>query len=152
MHAGTRVETLRTGRGGTIAYASKYAAKATQKKVPLEYLNCGRFWGITGERRLVSAATSLRVTDANRSRLPSLMESFENEIAQLELSGRVKRIHTTRPGSWSFYSLDELGQNALCIKMREFLEFAKFEPCNRVGQDFFSDCEIMHDDDWFMKI
>lgn len=44
LAAGTRVEKLRSTRGGA-RYVTKYAQKAKQKHVPKEYRNCGRFWG-----------------------------------------------------------------------------------------------------------
>lgn len=46
--AGTRIEYIRIGRAGTISYASKYAAKATQKDVPPGFEDVGRFWGAVG--------------------------------------------------------------------------------------------------------
>jgi hypothetical protein len=55
LSAGTRVEKLLAGKKGTIAYARKYAAKQSQKLVPTEYRNVGRFWGVSGVRRTESA-------------------------------------------------------------------------------------------------
>lgn len=46
LGAGTRVERLRSPRGGA-RYAVKYATKMRQKSVPAGYRNCGRFWGHT---------------------------------------------------------------------------------------------------------
>jgi hypothetical protein len=63
--AGTRVETIRAGRKGTIAYASKYAAKAEQKEVPENYDNVGRFWGVTGRRSCLSADTFVKANEAD---------------------------------------------------------------------------------------
>lgn len=40
-----------------MAYASKYAAKLTQKSVPEGYENVGRFWGVTGVRSVLAADT-----------------------------------------------------------------------------------------------
>lgn len=57
LRAGTRVEFIRSGRAGTISYASKYAAKQEQKAVPQDYENVGRFWGVYGRRAVVSAST-----------------------------------------------------------------------------------------------
>ena len=58
-HAGTRIEKLRAGRKGTISYASKYAAKQAQKEIPDFLKNTGRFWGVSGCKWRVSAATTL---------------------------------------------------------------------------------------------
>lgn len=57
LRAGTRTELLRSGRRGTMAYASKYAAKLAQKSVPEGYENVGRFWGVTGVRAVLAADT-----------------------------------------------------------------------------------------------
>lgn len=57
LHAGTRIEALRSGKGGTISYATKYAVKQQQKVVPIEYDNVGRFWGVSGARATLSADT-----------------------------------------------------------------------------------------------
>lgn len=57
LRAGTRIETIRAGKSGIMAYASKYAAKHEQKEVPPDYERVGRFWGVTGRRDTTSAAT-----------------------------------------------------------------------------------------------
>lgn len=57
LRAGTRIETIRSGRHGTVSYASKYAAKHEQKEIPDFLKNTGRFWGISGDRLAVAAAT-----------------------------------------------------------------------------------------------
>jgi hypothetical protein len=53
--AGTRIEALRSGRYGTVSYATKYAAKIEQKLVPPNFVNVGRFWGVYGDRRCLAA-------------------------------------------------------------------------------------------------
>ncbi len=57
LAAGTRIEKLKTGKGGLISYANKYAAKQCQKIVPAGYENVGRFWGVSGDRATLSADT-----------------------------------------------------------------------------------------------
>jgi len=75
--AGTRVETIRAGRQGTIAYASKYAAKAEQKEVPENYDSVGRFWGVTGRRACLSADTFVQANEAMHPNVkPSLNRMF----------------------------------------------------------------------------
>jgi len=56
FRAGTRIEELRSGRAGTVSYATKYAAKAEQKVVPEGFENVGRFWGVSGCRRVDEAS------------------------------------------------------------------------------------------------
>jgi len=63
LHAGTRVEFLREGKAGTVAYASKYAVKMEQKQVPEGFENVGRFWGVFGRRTLLSATTFVDTTE-----------------------------------------------------------------------------------------
>lgn len=62
LAAGTRVEKLAAGRGGTISYASKYANKQAQKLVPPGYEHVGRFWGVSGYRATMSADTFVSVS------------------------------------------------------------------------------------------
>ncbi len=64
LRAGTRVEKLTAGRGGTISYASKYAAKQYQKEVPVGYENVGRFWGVSGYRATMAADTFVTAEQA----------------------------------------------------------------------------------------
>lgn len=122
LYAGTRVESLRTGRGGTISYAAKYAAKQTQKVVPVDFLNVGRFWGVTGNRNLVSAAISVRVTPQNTSELSETFKQCEERLKRGEKAGHLKRVRTVRAGSFSFYALDSIGMDTLRIQMRGFVE------------------------------
>ena len=63
LHAGTRTEYLHSGRGGTISYASKYAAKQEQKDVPENFENVGRFWGVHGRRSVMSASTFVETSE-----------------------------------------------------------------------------------------
>lgn len=48
LAAGTRIERFREGRTGASVYASKYAAKSSQKCVPVGFDDVGRFWGVSG--------------------------------------------------------------------------------------------------------
>ncbi len=48
LGAGTSVEAWRGDQISAGVYAAKYAAKATQKDVPKEYRQVGRFWGAFG--------------------------------------------------------------------------------------------------------
>lgn len=63
LAAGTRTEAIRSGRWGTCAYASKYAAKSEQKLVPPNFENCGRFWGVCGNRKCLSATIEFQAFD-----------------------------------------------------------------------------------------
>lgn len=56
--AGTRTEALKSGRDGMSSYAWKYASKNVQKNLPSNILAAGRWWGISGCRKVVEAAIS----------------------------------------------------------------------------------------------
>jgi hypothetical protein len=80
MLAGTRVERIRSGRGGTASYAKKYAQKQEQKIVPNGYDNVGRFWGISGDRSVVSATTFVDVNVGKDSKVKKQKESIDKTI------------------------------------------------------------------------
>ena len=54
--AGTRIESIKAKRAGTISYASKYAVKSEQKVVPESFGWSGRFWGVCGLRSTMAAS------------------------------------------------------------------------------------------------
>lgn len=56
--SGTSIEKIRAGRNGTAKYARKYAAKHAQKEIPSGFLNAGRFWGVSGNKKVLSATTT----------------------------------------------------------------------------------------------
>jgi hypothetical protein len=94
--AGTRIEAIRSGKHGMVSYALKYAAKADQKEIPANYVNCGRFWGIYGSRAH-HAATLLFCTKTTKK---SLHESFLNELRPI-LQNAGTKIRAKRYGSYT---------------------------------------------------
>lgn len=94
--AGTRIEKIRCGRRGTCSYASKYAAKAAQKQVPEDYKNCGRFWGIYGDRSTVEATIFIR----GKYKADPMHKKFRNELKAALFGVKVNRIH---PGHSCYY-------------------------------------------------
>jgi len=58
VKCGTNIQSLRGDRRSVLAYAAKYAAKSEQKTMPGLYKDkgAGRWWGIVGNRSIVSAA------------------------------------------------------------------------------------------------
>lgn len=91
LRIGTRIEKLRGGRGATCSYASKYAAKLSQKSVPECFLNVGRFWGISGNRRVVSADTT--VTDEqiqDNEEIQATVSSIKSIITGLNSKNEAK--------------------------------------------------------------
>lgn len=94
LKAGTSIEALKSGRHGTCAYASKYAAKAEQKVIPPNYFNSGRFWGIEGLRTCMSATIFVHEDMINspvyvtfRAELKELLAKHKAEARALSLRG-----------------------------------------------------------------
>lgn len=90
LAAGTRTEFLRSGRAGTISYASKYAQKAEQKEVPENFKNVGRFWGIFGRRGTVSADAFVSRTESDMLKSKSSLNSFWKLVNQLIFEGKME--------------------------------------------------------------
>jgi len=64
LNSGTNIKTIKSGKFGIIAYARKYAIKQSQKVIPEEFLNFGRFWGVSGDRSV--SAVTLTLSDIKR--------------------------------------------------------------------------------------
>lgn len=90
LHAGTRVESLRSGRGGTCSYAAKYANKQSQKSVPENYENVGRFWGVSGNRAVMSATTKVSFSDQECSKVSRLKKELDSLIKDAISKGHLK--------------------------------------------------------------
>lgn len=97
LYAGTRTEGLRSGRYGLCAYFGAYASKATQKSVPSEYSDVGRFWGVSGLRSCKSTFVFLSA-DFLGSDIRREMEFSINEAVKRHgnRSIRLKNLGATR--------------------------------------------------------
>jgi len=93
LRAGTRTEQLIKGRSGTVAYASKYAAKMEQKAVPEDFKNVGRFWGVTGRRATLSAATFVDSRPATAEKAEQTVNMIRKYVRFLIRSGRAEVLH-----------------------------------------------------------
>lgn len=112
LAAGTRVEALKKGRGGTISYASKYAAKAEQKTPPEDYKNIGRFWGVYGNRVIVEASTVVRACD---------YEKYASNFRKLK-----KLLELAKLDKKTVQHVDKIGCEVLFIKNRKlFTDFQR---------------------------
>ena len=87
--AGTRIEAIRSGRRGTCAYASKYAAKFEQKNVPDSYKDCGRFWGIHGVKYTVEASIFIKAS----KKLSEHHIAFRKTLNKVLEGAKIKKIH-----------------------------------------------------------
>lgn len=91
LHAGTRIERLRGGRSGSVAYAVKYAVKLAQKVVPEWFRNVGRFWGVSGLRSCVAAATVVH-PDRLDSRATGALEKIKDRLRAMAKDGAATMI------------------------------------------------------------
>lgn len=100
--AGTRFERLRSGRGGTVSYAKKYAQKLYQKELPDLWKDSGigRFWGVTGCREVVEAATLLQIGGRHGKHHNFIAKCFISSIEHLEKCYRLRRIDTPMCRLW----------------------------------------------------
>lgn len=80
LRAGTNCELFKRGREGTISYASKYAAKQEQKQVPEGFENVGRFWGVSGDRRRVSASTFVSRSQRSNPRVLAIVNQMKSLV------------------------------------------------------------------------
>lgn len=90
--AGTSIERIKSGRHGTSAYASKYAAKQSQKIIPDFVMNAGRFWGICGDRVAMAADTVVTPSIRERPSIRKLLERIDQRINHYEQNGELSVI------------------------------------------------------------
>jgi len=82
----SKIEKISSGRGGLISYARKYAAKESQKAVPDGYENVGRFWGVRGEKTVLSADK----TFSEHFKGVLRRDLWESVVKPAELQGKVR--------------------------------------------------------------
>jgi len=103
FRAGTRIESIRSGRHGISAYAAKYAVKQQQKVVPKDFGWCGRFWGVCGDRRRVSADTWVPVVAYQSMAVKRKLKVLEECLETLVFNGQAKYIQCKRDGITLLY-------------------------------------------------
>lgn len=116
LRAGTRIEFLRGGRRGACGYAAKYAAKSVQKEVPENFANCGRFWGVVGNRRCQAATIVFPVEVMEKQ----VYRDFRAELhGILQRNVQSVRIKVVSPGRrWAYLSNDDLVWAVRALIMR----------------------------------
>jgi len=92
LHAGTRIEKIRSGRHGISAYASKYAAKQSQKVIPEKFGWSGRFWGVAGIRMRTSADVFLTPEDVYAGAVRRRVIALENLLNQEISAGNIRDV------------------------------------------------------------
>jgi len=85
--AGTQFDSINYGRGATISYASKYAAKAAQKDVPENFENVGRFWGVCGLRSTLSATIVISDAALMDKEVSKELKLFKHTVVSRENGG-----------------------------------------------------------------
>lgn len=102
LAAGTRCESIRSGRPGTISYASKYAAKQEQKTIPDDIINAGRFWGVYGCRNAVSAATTVSAEAGKVQAVNRYIMKIKRRIIDGIRAGNIQKLELKRDGIWIY--------------------------------------------------
>jgi hypothetical protein len=116
LQAGTRTEFLRAGRAGTISYAAKYAVKQYQKAVPANYENVGRFWGISGRRSVMSAATYVSRADAAKTDIKTTLFAMNAYVKRQIDDGNIE-VFKRESGVFIAYSLSA----TVCGRLRAYI-------------------------------
>jgi hypothetical protein len=103
--AGTRIESIRSGRKGISAYAAKYAAKQVQKVVPDDFGWSGRFWGVSGYRMTMSADTYMTAEDLLSMAAVRQYAKLEKMLENYEKEGSIRRITKENSPAIVFYCM-----------------------------------------------
>lgn len=109
LRAGTRIESIRSGKRGMSAYASKYAAKQKQKIVPEDFGWTGRFWGVCGRRHTCSADTIIVANDINSRAVMRKIRTLQNLLESSVLAGQISN-------KSKITGMDDLGITILYVK------------------------------------
>jgi hypothetical protein len=114
LRAGVQLDYFRTGRAGTISYASKYARKQEQKTVPNEFKEVGRFWGVSGLRTTMSA--DFVVSDRQMMNVDGLAirNKYKNGLIEMEKANEIT-IHRDFHGEikWAYMKTDDARRRVL---------------------------------------
>jgi hypothetical protein len=87
----TNVQSIRSGRYGTISYAQKYAKKQSQKAVPENFGWVGRFWGVVGNKAMAAATIYLDFDDVNCPKKAEKVRKLAEFVEDCEKKNAVRR-------------------------------------------------------------
>ncbi len=92
LAAGTRIERIKLGKKGIFSYLAKYASKGDQKVVPGDIQRPGRFWGVSGLKVVVAAASVLIPKVKDYPMVQNEVETLEKMVLEGERTGALRRL------------------------------------------------------------
>lgn len=119
--AGTRIEKIRAGRNGIASYCAKYAAKFDQKLIPEGFGWVGRFWGVSGYRKRVSAATYIPPGLEGRKLVKNGLDRLKTFIKS-DKCRNLTKLMPNLPKNVQIYAIKEGGQSRKWIKEVKLIE------------------------------
>lgn len=121
LQAGTRIEKIRAGRNGISSYCAKYAAKFDQKLIPDGFGWVGRFWGVSGYRDRLSAATYITPGLEGRKLVENGLQRIKSVI-QGPKSREISKLMPNLPPGIKIYSISDRGLIPKLIREVKLIE------------------------------
>lgn len=153
LMAGTQFDRMRTGRGGTIKYATKYALKQKQKVCPENVTNPGRWWGVSGSRATLSASIVVTDRSMRSKRTREALQSFYDWLIYYEKDGLID-VHKDFTGQIrGWYCKTQEGYVQLRKRMFKLESAVLLEMVCRTEMSFFDlePYDILDDKDLVMS-
>jgi hypothetical protein len=108
LQAGTRIESIRSGKRGLSSYAAKYAAKQKQKLVPANFGWVGRFWGVVGLRGRTSADVFVTPQDCLSNAFKKRVMTVESTINRAIHEKKIRKMKDSNGGTTVYYVMDDM--------------------------------------------
>lgn len=121
LQAGTRIEKIRAGRNGIASYCAKYAAKFDQKLIPEGFGWVGRFWGVSGYRDRLSAATYITPGLEGRNLVKNGLQRIKKIISGPK-SREISNLMKDLPPGIKIYSISDRGMIPKLIREVKLIE------------------------------
>lgn len=135
LSAGTRAEWLRAGRRGTMAYAIKYANKNSQKVVPENFKNVGRFWGVSGNPGVKAADYTLNEENLKVADVKAAVDLFE-KVMKLGVAAGEIELKTDKNGCRVWFTKNDATSGVIRILINKIGEAARRHLGERLQGDF----------------
>lgn len=153
LASGTNVESIRNGRNGYSAYASKYAAKHEQKKPPEGFGWVGRFWGVSGDKSRLSADVLIPGCLMGNSDISESIYKFESHLDRIIEKGAGKVFEYHKEGMPESVKMVTVDRNCLShlYACASFLQarieivmpgYQDYETLPELGGDIADDWEV----------